>query len=89
MQVDVLEHCSIVCVCVFCPVAGQSVEEFMSPTADSNLTLKLTQLHTFFSDHLATYKEQCVIPDPPYAFILGPQTIQVYTHRNHTLDNMN
>ncbi|XP_053506290.1 cilia- and flagella-associated protein 54 isoform X2 [Ictalurus furcatus] len=59
------------------PMAGQSVEEFMSPTADSNLTLKLTQLHNFFSDHLATYKEQCVIPDPPYALILGPQTIQM------------
>ncbi|KAF5908404.1 cilia- and flagella-associated protein 54 [Clarias magur] len=57
-------------------MAGQSAEEFMSPAGDSNLTLKLTQLHTFFSDHLATYKEQCVIPDPPSALILEPQTIQ-------------
>ncbi|KAM9468321.1 cilia- and flagella-associated protein 54-like [Clarias gariepinus] len=57
-------------------MAGQSVEEFMSPAGDSTLTLKLTQLHTFFSDHLATYKEQCVIPDPPSALILEPQTIQ-------------
>lgn len=55
----------------------------MSLAGDSNLTLKLTQLHTFFSEHLATYKEQCAIPDPPSALILEPQTIQVYTH-GHT-----
>ncbi|KAB5542294.1 hypothetical protein PHYPO_G00089970 [Pangasianodon hypophthalmus] len=59
------------------PMAGQCVEEFMSPAGDSNLTLRLTQLHTFFSDHLAAYKEKCVIPDPPSALILEPQTIQV------------
>ncbi|GAA6097241.1 cilia- and flagella-associated protein 54 isoform X3 [Tachysurus ichikawai] len=59
------------------PMARQGVEEVMSPAADSNLTLKLTQLHTFFSDHLANYKEQCVIPDPPSVLILEPQTIQI------------
>ncbi|KAK3544197.1 hypothetical protein QTP86_008341 [Hemibagrus guttatus] len=59
------------------PMAGRSVEEFISPAGDSNLTLRLTQLHTFFSDHLPTYKEQCVIPDPPSALILEPQTIQI------------
>ncbi|XP_060759219.1 cilia- and flagella-associated protein 54 [Neoarius graeffei] len=58
------------------PIAGQCMEEFMSPAGDSNLTLRLTQLHTFFSDHLATYKEQCVIPDPPSALLLEPQIIQ-------------
>lgn len=71
--------------CMFNPVAGQCVEEFMPAAGDASLTFKLTQLHTFFSEHLATYKEQCVIPDPPSALILEPQTIQVYTHRHiHT-----
>ncbi|XP_047660100.1 cilia- and flagella-associated protein 54 isoform X2 [Tachysurus fulvidraco] len=59
-----------------CVARGGGVEEFMSPAADSNLTLRLTHLHTFFSDHLANYKEQCVIPDPPSVLILEPQTIQ-------------
>lgn len=64
---------------MFCPVAGQCVAEFMSSAGDSDLTLKLTQLHTFFRDHLATYEEQCVIPHPPSALIQEPQTIQVHT----------
>ncbi|MCJ8743369.1 hypothetical protein PDJAM_G00093150 [Pangasius djambal] len=69
------------------PMAGHCVEEFMSPAGDSNLTLRLTQLHTFFSDHLAPYKEQCVIPDPPSALILEPQTIQDH-HRQQTVSDL-
>ncbi|KAF7693959.1 hypothetical protein HF521_007712 [Silurus meridionalis] len=58
------------------PMAGQSMDEVISLAGDSNLTLRLNQLHTFFSDHLTIYKKMCVIPDPPSALILEPQTIQ-------------
>ncbi|KAI4876053.1 hypothetical protein NFI96_030101 [Prochilodus magdalenae] len=59
------------------PVAEQSVEGLTSAVGDSCLSLKLAQLHTFFSSHLEAYREQCVIPDPPATLILEPHTIQL------------
>lgn len=53
-----------------------------SVVGDCNLALRLSQLHSFFSGHLPSYREQWSVPDPPVALILDPQLIQVH---NQTL----
>ncbi|XP_066523856.1 cilia- and flagella-associated protein 54 isoform X2 [Hoplias malabaricus] len=58
-------------------VAEQHLEGLMSAAGDPSLSLKLFQLHIFFSRHLDVYREQCVVPDPPAALILEPHTIQL------------
>ncbi|XP_072529245.1 cilia- and flagella-associated protein 54 [Salminus brasiliensis] len=59
------------------PVTEQSVEGVKSAAGDPSLSLKLAQLHTFFSCHLEAYREQCAVPEPPAPLILDPQSIQL------------
>ncbi|XP_051544314.1 cilia- and flagella-associated protein 54 [Myxocyprinus asiaticus] len=57
------------------PGAVQGVDGLLSVAGDPNLALRLSQLHTFFSCHLPSYREQWAIPDPPTALILEPQHV--------------
>nr|XP_055046418.1 cilia- and flagella-associated protein 54-like isoform X2 [Misgurnus anguillicaudatus] len=56
------------------PVKG--ADGLLSVAGDCNLSPRLSQLHTFFSRHLPSYKERWAVPDPPAAVILKPQLIQ-------------
>lgn len=56
------------------------VDGLLSTSGDTKLALRLSQLHTFFSCHQPSYREQWTIPDPPAALILKPQQIQVHIH---------
>ncbi|XP_051974973.1 cilia- and flagella-associated protein 54 [Xyrauchen texanus] len=57
------------------PGAVQGVDGLLSVASDPKLALRLSQLHTFFSGHLPSYREQWAIPDPPAALIREPQLV--------------
>ncbi|KAL0993745.1 hypothetical protein UPYG_G00113070 [Umbra pygmaea] len=59
------------------PVVRQCVEGLVSQIIDSNLALRLAQLHTFFCSHMVAYRETCCAPEPPTELIMNPQTIQM------------
>ncbi|XP_058629752.1 cilia- and flagella-associated protein 54-like isoform X3 [Onychostoma macrolepis] len=58
------------------PGAVQGVDGLLSMSGDSKLALRLSQLHTFFSHHQPSYREQWAVPDPPAALLLRHQRIQ-------------
>ncbi|XP_057180735.1 cilia- and flagella-associated protein 54-like [Triplophysa rosa] len=58
------------------PGAMKGAGGLTSVAGDCNLALRLSQLHSFFSCHLPSYREQWTVPDPPVALILEPQLIQ-------------
>ncbi|KAK7149598.1 hypothetical protein R3I94_009044 [Phoxinus phoxinus] len=58
------------------PGAMQGVDGLLSTSGDPKLALRLSYLHTFFSCHQPSYREQWAIPDPLAALILTPQRIQ-------------
>ncbi|XP_076861097.1 cilia- and flagella-associated protein 54 isoform X4 [Brachyhypopomus gauderio] len=59
------------------PAAEQRVEGLLSLSGDPSLALRLDQLHAFFSQHLAGYREKCVTPDPPADLILETHVLQL------------
>ncbi|XP_043093869.1 cilia- and flagella-associated protein 54 [Puntigrus tetrazona] len=58
------------------PGAVQGVYGLLSMSGDPKLALRLSQLHTFFSHHQPSYREQWAVPDPPSTLILKHQRIQ-------------
>ncbi|XP_048011696.1 cilia- and flagella-associated protein 54 isoform X3 [Megalobrama amblycephala] len=58
------------------PGTMHGVDGLLSTSGDTKLALRLSQLHTFFSRHQPSYREEWTIPDPPAALILKPQQIQ-------------
>ncbi|XP_026065483.1 cilia- and flagella-associated protein 54 isoform X3 [Carassius auratus] len=62
------------------PGAVQGVDGLLSMSGDPKLALRLSQLHTFFSRHQPSYRDQWAVPDPPADVILRPQRIQPCQH---------
>ncbi|XP_016134498.1 cilia- and flagella-associated protein 54 [Sinocyclocheilus grahami] len=58
------------------PGAVQGVDGLLSMSGDPKFALRLSQLHTFFSHHQPSYREQWAVPDPSAALILRHQRIQ-------------
>lgn len=78
---DIVTYPLIQLCCTCYSGAVNGAEGLLSVAGDSNLALRLSQLHNFFSCHLPSYREQWAIPDPPAAF----QLIQVHTQTCYLL----